>query len=215
MKVKFLRITFSFILIQECAHVLCKESLAVNYCSPSNACTQLHNGDSKGQNTNSSDNMDKNTRTIEQNLEVPGIYVQQGNANGKTIRQGEGVILYTSDLGPCVAVIVNDEAKKKIHFIHSDSNERSGKGKTSLRDAFMKLNLSKDLYYEIALIGAMDEAGLNAKKEFVQSLLPHGHVKMEMNADGAFVFGLTGEISVSKTKFRKINFEPDPNDPNF
>lgn len=141
------------------------------------------------------------------NLQLYKIDVLQGNGNGKSINFDSKNVLATSDLGPCVAILIIDENLRKCFMIHSDSNRTSGKGGVSLENGFKQLGLDENACYKINLIGAMDKEALENKKSVIENLLPNSIITCEKNGESAYISYDGSTASTRKALAEKMNVD--------
>lgn len=125
-----------------------------------------------------------------------GKYVRQGNRNGKTTRSRDKV-LYTSDLGPCVAVCGFDGST--AFMIHSDSTGTSGFGRTSLKDGINSLvAMGTGAGWTISLIGG----SVRGCMSYLQQRYPDASFRDLGEAEGAYITG-DGVVATSKRRLAR------------
>jgi hypothetical protein len=123
---------------------------------------------------------------------LESIYVPQGNGYGVRIdrHSDSKVLLKTQDLTDCLAILITDN--QSCYMIHSDANDRSGKGSISLKDGLKKIGIKSNEIYSIGLVGGQTESASNHKKSIIENLLPNSTVKMVSlggNGDTAYLLG--------------------------
>ncbi|MEU8456872.1 hypothetical protein [Streptomyces griseoaurantiacus] len=126
-------------------------------------------------------------------LTLRGSYVRQGNKKGKKTTSRDKV-LYTSDLGPCVAVCGFDG--NTAFMIHSDSTGTSGIGRTSLKDGINSLvAMGTGSGWTISLIGGSVPGCMS----YLQQRYPDASYVPLGESEGAYI---TGDGVVAKSKRR-------------
>lgn len=95
------------------------------------------------------------------------VYVPQGNYNYKSIGFFEvGKVLYTSDLNPCVAILIKDSKLQLCTMIHSsDLNGFS----TVIERIIKKMWIPtiETAHYEVGLIGGHNAFSLLGRKQIL------------------------------------------------
>jgi hypothetical protein len=126
-------------------------------------------------------------------LTLRGSYVRQGNKKGKKTTSRDKV-LFTSDLGPCVAVCGFDG--NTAFMIHSDSTGTSGIGRTSLKDGVDSLvSMGSGSGWTISLIGGSVPGCMS----YLQQYYPGASFDPIGESEGAYI---TGDGVVAKSKRR-------------
>lgn len=124
------------------------------------------------------------------------VEVYQGNGKGQLIAAGSQRVLKTSDMVGCIAVCLC--GKDTLYMIHSDSNNASGVGKTSLEAGLKALVLDTMVDYKMFLFGGETQASLYKKAEVVQRVLPNASLEgVFLGVDSAYLTG-AGQLAPSK-----------------
>ncbi|MEV6717957.1 hypothetical protein AB0M48_38635 [Lentzea sp. NPDC051208] len=131
-----------------------------------------------------------------QPLALSGLEVAQGNLNGNYLTGNEwSTVLWTSDLGPCVAICgYNGDT---AFLIHSDSTRASGIGATDLASGLQALipGIGVDSGYALTLIGG-STAGTAA---YLREHLAEAEIVDGGWADSAYITG-DGRVAPTKRK---------------
>lgn len=121
-------------------------------------------------------------------MELELVEVLQGNSNGCAIERSAGsdVVLRTTDLVGCIAVLISGVEKQ--YLIHSDSNNASGKGYIAFVTGVARLVTSRNENYKVGLYGGESVESLQKKFADLKKVLPHADLeKMVLGSDSAYL----------------------------
>ena len=129
-------------------------------------------------------------------LVLTGTQVSQGNLNGKTLDGTvANTVLYTYDMGPCVAVCGYNG---QIAFmIHSDSTGAGGIGRTDLITGLRSLvsTIGTGAGFTITLNGG----SINGVADYLAQNLSGATVVKGVESDGAYITW-NGKVATTKAK---------------
>lgn len=129
-------------------------------------------------------------------LVLTGTQVLQGNRNGKTLDASVAdTVLYTYDMGPCVAVCGYNG---QIAFmIHSDSTGTGGTGATDLITGLRSLvsTIGTGAGYTVTLNGG----SINGVAAYLAQNLPDATVVKGAESDGSYITW-NGKVATTKAK---------------
>jgi hypothetical protein len=128
-----------------------------------------------------------------ESLSLYGSYIRQGNGKGSSVT-GSNYVLYTSDLGPCVAVCGYNGAES--FMVHSDSTTTGGVGRIDLITGINRVvSIGTGAGWTIELIGG----STSGTKRYLKDHLPDASIHSLGEAEGAYI---TGDGTVAKSKRR-------------
>lgn len=131
-------------------------------------------------------------------LTLRGTYIYQGNGNGAVTNKA-GTVLFTSDLGPCVAVCGYNGSQS--FMIHSDSTGAKGSGFKDLISGLRQLVfVGAGDGWTISLIGG-STAGTSAYLRRSENL-PRATVYDLGESEGAYITE-TGVVAISKRRLAR------------